>query len=122
LIINGNFLYAMLFSSLAGALLGFLRYNFNPASVFMGDGGSYFLGYTIAGLAIGNIDVAEYAHKNPLLKLEMPLVDAAGERTMGILWLVKDLKRDQITHYTLGRVEHLRRAIVGVLGKMEGDV
>ena len=52
LTINGNFLYVMLFSSLAGVLLGFLWYNFNPASIFMGDGGSYFLGYTIAGLSI----------------------------------------------------------------------
>jgi len=37
---------------MAGVLLGFLRYNFNPASIFMGDGGSYFLGYAIAALSI----------------------------------------------------------------------
>ena len=37
---------------LAGVVLGFLRYNFNPASIFMGDGGSYFLGYAIAALSI----------------------------------------------------------------------
>ena len=42
----------MIFSALAGGTLGFLRYNFNPATVFLGDGGSYFLGYMIAGLSI----------------------------------------------------------------------
>ena len=39
-------------AALAGALLGFLRYNFNPAKVFMGDTGSLFLGGAVAGLAL----------------------------------------------------------------------
>ncbi|MCD4755828.1 MAG: undecaprenyl/decaprenyl-phosphate alpha-N-acetylglucosaminyl 1-phosphate transferase, partial [Deltaproteobacteria bacterium] len=51
-VLRGEYLMAMLFSAFSGAILGFLRYNFNPASIFMGDGGSYFLGYTIAGLSI----------------------------------------------------------------------
>ena len=39
----------MLFSAaLAGAILGFLFYNFNPASIFMGDTGSMFLGFVLA--------------------------------------------------------------------------
>ena len=37
---------------LAGAALGFLLYNFNPARIFMGDCGSMFLGFTLAGLTI----------------------------------------------------------------------
>jgi len=48
----GHYFIAMHFAALAGSLLGFLRYNFNPASIFMGDGGSYFLGYILAGLSI----------------------------------------------------------------------
>jgi UDP-GlcNAc:undecaprenyl-phosphate GlcNAc-1-phosphate transferase len=51
-LMQANYLAAFEFAALAGALLGFLRYNFNPASVFMGDGGSYFIGYTIAALSI----------------------------------------------------------------------
>lgn len=45
---------ALLFTSLslAGAILGFLIFNFPPASIFMGDGGSLFLGFTLAVLAI----------------------------------------------------------------------
>ncbi len=68
----------------------------------------------------GDIDVTQYAcKKHPLLKLELPLVDATGERAIGVLWLVKDLRRDQISHYTLRRVEHLRRTMIGVLTKLQ---
>ncbi|MEJ5300647.1 MAG: MraY family glycosyltransferase [Thermodesulforhabdaceae bacterium] len=37
---------------LAGATIGFLHYNFNPARIFMGDSGSYFLGYALAAIAV----------------------------------------------------------------------
>jgi len=43
---------ALLCLSLAGSCLGFLRYNFNPAKIFMGDCGSLFLGYMLAVLAV----------------------------------------------------------------------
>ncbi len=49
---NGQSTNAILFAILAGAIVGFLRYNFNPASIFLGDGGCYFLGYMIAGLSV----------------------------------------------------------------------
>jgi len=38
--------------ALSGACLGFLKYNFNPASIFLGEGGSTFIGYTLAVLGI----------------------------------------------------------------------
>ncbi len=38
--------------ALLGANLGFLKYNFKPASIYMGDGGSYFIGFTLASLSI----------------------------------------------------------------------
>jgi UDP-GlcNAc:undecaprenyl-phosphate GlcNAc-1-phosphate transferase len=37
--------------TLTGALTGFLRYNLNPARIYMGDGGSYFIGFTLAAIA-----------------------------------------------------------------------
>ncbi len=52
-------------------------------------------------------------------KLEMPLM-ADQEQTYGILWLIKDLKRSNMSHYTLRRVEHLRRTIIGVLNRFAG--
>ncbi len=48
----GNISLLWVSLALAGALLGFLVYNFPPARIFMGDSGSLFLGFTLAGLAI----------------------------------------------------------------------
>jgi UDP-GlcNAc:undecaprenyl-phosphate GlcNAc-1-phosphate transferase len=49
---NGQETVPILALALAGACLGFLRYNFNPARIFMGDCGSLFLGFTLSALAI----------------------------------------------------------------------
>lgn len=46
--VHGGMLVALSFSALIGTLVGFLFFNFNPARVFMGDSGSYFLGYVLA--------------------------------------------------------------------------
>ena len=42
----------LVYLALAGSLLGFLRYNYNPASVFLGDCGSMFLGFTLSTLPL----------------------------------------------------------------------
>jgi UDP-GlcNAc:undecaprenyl-phosphate/decaprenyl-phosphate GlcNAc-1-phosphate transferase len=49
---QGAWAHAALTWALGGAALGFLRYNFHPASVFLGDAGSLFLGATLAGLVV----------------------------------------------------------------------
>lgn len=55
-LIAGSLDFAVLSFALAGALLGFLRYNFKPASIFMGDSGSLFIGLILAFLAIELIE------------------------------------------------------------------
>lgn len=58
---------------LAGSILGFLFYNFNPASIFLGEGGSLFLGFALGVLAIisgGKIAIA-------LLVMGIPILDVA---------------------------------------------
>lgn len=62
---------------LAGSLLGFLRYNTYPARVFMGDGGSQFLGFTMAVLALllTQSDDGPISAALPLLLLGLPIVD-----------------------------------------------
>jgi UDP-N-acetylmuramyl pentapeptide phosphotransferase/UDP-N-acetylglucosamine-1-phosphate transferase len=52
LTISKDLSYAMIAFSLAGALLGFLYFNFNPARIFMGDTGSLVLGFVIAVLCV----------------------------------------------------------------------
>ncbi|MGH9366338.1 MAG: MraY family glycosyltransferase [Thermoanaerobaculia bacterium] len=50
--LNGQLLVSTLAAAVFGASLGFLRWNFNPAKIFMGDGGAMFLGFMLATLAI----------------------------------------------------------------------
>lgn len=73
---SGEFLWAVLCASLAGALIAFLIYNWNPALIFMGNGGSMFLGTVFACLALrfmqlGVIDLTFFS-RNLHLKILMP--------------------------------------------------
>lgn len=51
-VMSGQYLVASLAAALLGACLGFLYYNLNPASIFMGDTGSLFIGFMLAALGI----------------------------------------------------------------------
>lgn len=70
---------ALLMLALCGAALGFLRYNFNPASIFLGDSGSYFLGFVLATAAIIGVfkTTLVVALIIPLLILGVPIFDTA---------------------------------------------
>ena len=63
--------------ALAGATVGFLRYNFNPAKIFMGDTGSMLLGYTLAAISVmGTVKTAAaIALVVPAIVLGLPIVD-----------------------------------------------
>jgi UDP-GlcNAc:undecaprenyl-phosphate GlcNAc-1-phosphate transferase len=71
--------FELLAAGMAGALLGFLWFNFPPARIYLGDGGAYFLGFLIGLLAIlsshkGTVFAALAA---PLFVLALPIVDTA---------------------------------------------
>jgi UDP-GlcNAc:undecaprenyl-phosphate/decaprenyl-phosphate GlcNAc-1-phosphate transferase len=71
---------ALIAAALAGASLGFLRYNFNPAQIFMGDGGSYFMGFTLASVGvIGLVKIPAFtAVILPYIILAVPIVDMSA--------------------------------------------
>ena len=71
---------ALIAAALAGAALGFLRYNFNPAQIFMGDGGAYFMGFTLAGVGIIGLvkTTAMTAVLLPYLILAVPIIDMSA--------------------------------------------
>jgi UDP-GlcNAc:undecaprenyl-phosphate/decaprenyl-phosphate GlcNAc-1-phosphate transferase len=76
--VMGTPLVAVLMAPLAGAVLGFLFYNFNPARIFMGDAGSYFLGFMLAVCSIaGPLQKASAAVSIvvPIVALGVPIVD-----------------------------------------------
>jgi UDP-GlcNAc:undecaprenyl-phosphate GlcNAc-1-phosphate transferase len=64
---------------LAGCLLGFLRYNFNPASIFLGDSGSLLIGFLLGccGALWSEKSVTLVALTGPLLAVSIPLLDVA---------------------------------------------
>ncbi len=71
---------ALIAAALAGGTLGFLRYNFNPAQIFMGDGGAYFIGFTLAGVGVIGLvkSTAVTAVLLPYLILAVPIVDMSA--------------------------------------------
>ncbi|MBQ5759458.1 MAG: undecaprenyl/decaprenyl-phosphate alpha-N-acetylglucosaminyl 1-phosphate transferase [Schwartzia sp.] len=68
---------AVLTAALAGSAFGFLYYNFNPARIFMGDTGSMFLGFILAGISVfGAVkSAATIALIVPILALGLPILD-----------------------------------------------
>jgi UDP-GlcNAc:undecaprenyl-phosphate GlcNAc-1-phosphate transferase len=70
---------ALATAAVAGACLGFLPYNFNPAKIFMGDTGAMFLGYTFAAISVvGAVKSATViALVVPILALGLPIMDTA---------------------------------------------
>jgi UDP-GlcNAc:undecaprenyl-phosphate/decaprenyl-phosphate GlcNAc-1-phosphate transferase len=78
---NQNAPLALAAAALGGSCVGFLFYNFPPSSIFMGDTGSHFLGYSLAALTL--LDVAQprttvlTALVGPALVLLVPIFDTA---------------------------------------------
>jgi UDP-GlcNAc:undecaprenyl-phosphate GlcNAc-1-phosphate transferase len=70
---------AIITAALAGASLGFLPYNFNPAKIFMGDTGATFLGFSLSFIAIQSTlkTYTAIAIAIPLLVLGLPVFDTA---------------------------------------------
>jgi UDP-GlcNAc:undecaprenyl-phosphate GlcNAc-1-phosphate transferase len=77
---QGQLMVVSLTMALIGATLGFLRYNFNPAQIFMGDTGSMFLGLMLGIISIiGALKTVTAAtFLLPLLALGVPIIDTAA--------------------------------------------
>lgn len=74
---RGDPIMMLFMGALAGSLLGFLIYNFNPASIFMGDTGSMFIGYV---LAVGAVQTSQKSSTTvailvPIVALGLPIAD-----------------------------------------------
>jgi len=77
-VMSGQYLVGALAAALVGACLGFLFYNFNPASIFMGDTGSLFLGFMLAAVGI-KLRFPDNVHfvtwMVPVMVLGLPIFD-----------------------------------------------
>ncbi len=114
-VVNNRIIEALAFASLAGTLIGFLRYNFNPASIFMGDSGSYFLGYCLAALSIAGFIKGQVATAMliPIIALGVPLIDTLWTPLRRFVLGRKMFDPDQgHLHHRLIRLGYTQRRVV----------
>jgi UDP-N-acetylmuramyl pentapeptide phosphotransferase/UDP-N-acetylglucosamine-1-phosphate transferase/glycosyltransferase involved in cell wall biosynthesis len=113
---NTRLIAAFGLAALAGACVGFLRHNFHPASIFLGDSGSYFLGYSLAALSIlGSVkSEATVAILIPIIALGVPVMDAlwAPVRRFILGQRLFHPDRDHIHHRLLKLGYTHRRAVL----------
>jgi UDP-GlcNAc:undecaprenyl-phosphate/decaprenyl-phosphate GlcNAc-1-phosphate transferase len=78
-LLNGQSLITTMTIALAGAILGFLRYNFNPATIFLGDSGSLFIGFLLSALALAGAQKAPtiVAVAIPVVSFGLPILETA---------------------------------------------
>ncbi len=117
--------------ALAGAVIGFLRYNFAPAQIFMGDGGSQFLGYVLAVISIRGSQkgATAVAILVPLLSFGLPIMDvfmavgrrawrngsdAEGKGPLAVLRRVSRADREHLHHNLLDLGLSPRRAALAL--------
>jgi UDP-GlcNAc:undecaprenyl-phosphate GlcNAc-1-phosphate transferase len=76
---SGTGSISLIAAGMAGALLGFLWFNFPPARIYMGDGGAYFLGFLVGCLTISSSQKGTIlaALTAPLFVLALPILDTA---------------------------------------------
>lgn len=119
-LLNGRWEIALMAAALAGALLGFLRYNFSPATVFLGDNGSLSIGLVLAALSLrgsmkGSTAVAVMT---PLLALGFPILDttmAMARRLLGGRSIL-EADADHIHHRIVRMGLSPRQAVVMLYG------
>jgi UDP-GlcNAc:undecaprenyl-phosphate GlcNAc-1-phosphate transferase len=100
----------------AGACFGFLRHNFYPARIFMGDAGAMLLGFTLAAVSVQGLlkTAATVALAFPLLVLAIPIIDTSFVVVRRLKYREKVYVADQahLHHRFLRRGFSQRRAVV----------
>lgn len=115
-LIQGRAFVAVGALALTGALAGFLRYNFNPASIFLGDSGSLFVGFALAALSVMGMQKAStaVAVAIPILAFGLPVVDTSltiARRFISGKPIFKG-DREHIHHMLLARGWSQRRVVL----------
>jgi UDP-GlcNAc:undecaprenyl-phosphate GlcNAc-1-phosphate transferase len=113
---NGNLALASLTAALAGALLGFLCHNINPATAFLGDSGALLIGFLLGCYGMIWMEKAStlLSMLVPLLALSVPLLDVALSVLRRVLRHkpIFSADRDHIHHRLLDRGMSPRKAVL----------
>jgi len=115
-----NATVTLLTIALAGVILGFLRFNFHPASIFLGDSGSMFIGFILAALALAGSEKVPtmIAVAIPVISFGFPILDvtlAVTRRFLGGKPIFAG-DRDHIHHKLLKRGLSQRAAVLVLYG------
>jgi len=78
-LVSGSSLVSLMAVALAGSILGFLRFNFSPATIFLGDCGSLFIGFMLSALALQGAQKAPtiIAVAIPVVSFGLPILETA---------------------------------------------
>jgi UDP-GlcNAc:undecaprenyl-phosphate GlcNAc-1-phosphate transferase len=119
-LVNGRVLVTVVSIALVGSLIGFLRYNFNPASIFLGDSGALFIGFLLAALSVTGTQKAStvVAVAIPLMAFALPVIDtgfAVARRFISGKPLFEG-DREHIHHKLLERGWSQRRVAFALYG------
>jgi UDP-GlcNAc:undecaprenyl-phosphate/decaprenyl-phosphate GlcNAc-1-phosphate transferase len=121
--ISGSVFVALTMAALMGALVGFLFFNFNPARIFMGDSGSYFLGFVLATTALAGGGLQQKASTAvsllvPVLALGVPIFDTLFSMFRRLLERrpIFSADRGHVHHRLLDLGLTHRRAVVFLYG------
>lgn len=98
-VINNHTMIAIFTLTVTGSLAGFLRYNFKPAKIYMGDAGSMFLGISLGALAI----IGDYTAVNPMAFLDPLLIFGVALFDTLYVMILRTLKRKSMF---LGSKDH----------------
>lgn len=113
---QGQVLTMVLTAALAGAAIGFLRYNFNPARIFMGDAGALFLGFALGAVSIHGVlkSAATVGVAVPVLALGLPIFDTAFAiiRRLVSGKSIGAADRDHLHHRLIGLGLSVRSAVL----------
>jgi UDP-GlcNAc:undecaprenyl-phosphate/decaprenyl-phosphate GlcNAc-1-phosphate transferase len=119
-IANGRYGAALTTLTLAGATLGFLYYNFYPATIFLGDSGSLFLGFMLAGIGVLSAQKSPtvIAVAIPVVSLGLPVLDTMIAITRRFLRRqpIFAADRGHIHHRLLGRGHSPRTVVLALYG------
>jgi UDP-GlcNAc:undecaprenyl-phosphate GlcNAc-1-phosphate transferase len=123
-LLNPNPMVTCLTIALAGAIFGFLRFNFHPASIFLGDSGSLFIGFMLSALALASSQKAPtmVAVAIPVVSFGLPILDvvlAVIRRFLGGKPLFSG-DNDHIHHKLLKRGLSQRTAVLILYGATAG--
>ena len=116
---RSDVLVSLAMAALGGAVLGFLIFNFSPASIFMGDTGSMFLGFVLAAIAVKTSTKSgtTVAMLVPVIALGLPIMDTllAMIRRAVLGRSLFDADKDHIHHRLMSRLRLTQRGAVLVL-------